>query len=63
MALEADDYNALSGHVNIFHIATILLEVRAYLCQSVLHLLLYGRFFLIGHGYFMFSLQISLIVF
>ena len=27
------------------------------------NLLLYGRFFLIGHGYFIFSLQISLIVF
>ena len=49
MAFEAHDDHTFGGHVDIFYVATVLLQVGAYLCQSVLHFLLDGGFLLVGH--------------
>ena len=49
VTLQAHHNHAFIGHIDIFHVAAILLQVRAYLLQCVLDFTLYNDFFFVGH--------------
>ena len=49
MPFESDDDYSLGGHVDIFYVAAVLLQVGAYLGEGVFYLLFYDRFLLLSH--------------
>ena len=54
MSLQVYHDNAFVGHVYIFHVAAVLLQIRTYLAQRILYFLLNDCFlFVSNYFYFM----------
>ena len=49
MALQSDHDHTFIGHIDIFHIASVLLKIGTNLLQGILNLLFHNCFFLVGH--------------
>ena len=49
MACQPHYHHTLVGHIDIFHVAAVLLQIHPYLVEGILHLLLHHCFLLICH--------------